>query len=477
MSLIPQLLDFIFTEKLGKGSYATVYKAYKKDDKREVVAVKCVQISSLTKSAVENLLTEISILKKVKHEYIVQLKDFQWDSNYIYLILEFCSGGDLSHFIRRRRRLPESIVQKFLQQLAKALQVLRSHNISHMDLKPQNILLSSTSHPVLKLADFGFAQYLYPDSASSSLRGSPLYMAPEILLKHHYDARADLWSVGIILYECLFGQAPFSSNTFSELAEKIKSSKEIELPYGARISEECRSLLLALLKRNPNDRLTFEQFFEHPFVDLEHVPTAESYAKGVEYAQQAVLEDSEHNFEAAVKLYSQALEYLVPHVSKEADHLKRKELRKKLFEYMNRAEQLKKSLQDDNSSNSHDLQSAINHSVSQGNLYNTPVLEKALNIALDADTLASQGSLEEANRLYQNALELMVLAVKDETDGQKKHMLYGEVDRWMRKAENLKSFIQESKLHMKGVEVNDLKAGSICYDSTSGSIASGCKLQ
>lgn len=477
MSLTPQLPDYIFTEKLGKGSYATVYKAYKKDDRREVVAIKCVQISSLTKSAVENLLTEISILKKVKHEYIVELKDFQWDSNYIYLILEYCSGGDLSHFIRRRRRLPESVVQKFLQQLAKALEVLRSHNIAHMDLKPQNILLSSLSHPVLKLADFGFAQYLYPDSASSSLRGSPLYMAPEILLKHHYDARVDLWSVGIILYECLFGQAPFSSNTFSELAEKIKSSKEVELPYGARISEECRSLLLGILKRNPNDRLTFEEFFDHPFVDLEHVPTAESFKKGVDYAQQAVLEDSQHNFEAAVKLYSQALEYLVPHVSKEADHLKRKELRKKVFEYMNRAEQLKKIMQGGNRTNSLELQSAINQSVRQGSLYNTPVLERALNIALDADTLAGQGYLEEAIKLYQDALELMVSAVKEENDGQRKHLLYGEVDKWMRKAENLKSFIQESKLHMKDLEVNDLSAGTIRYNSMSGTIASGCKLQ
>lgn len=82
---------------------------------------------------------------------------------------------------------------------------------------------------LLLLLDFGFAQYLSPEEYNSSLRGSPLYMAPEILLKHRYDARVDLWSVGVIMFECLFGRAPYSCSNFAELADKIKFQTPIEV--------------------------------------------------------------------------------------------------------------------------------------------------------------------------------------------------------------------------------------------------------
>lgn len=164
--------------------------------------------------------------------------------------MEYCDGGDLSNFIKKRNKLPELVCRKFLQQLALALQYLHSHNICHMDLKPQNLLLIRKPTLTLKVGgtlmnfkysknynntrfcftiDFGFAQYLLPSENKFSIRGSPLYMAPEILLKHKYDARVDLWSVGVIMYECLFGKAPYSSTSFQELADKIKTCKFIEV--------------------------------------------------------------------------------------------------------------------------------------------------------------------------------------------------------------------------------------------------------
>ncbi|TSK38389.1 Serine/threonine-protein kinase ULK3 [Bagarius yarrelli] len=267
----PRIADFVLTEKLGSGTYAMT-------DSREAVAVKVVSKKSLNKSSMENLLTEIEILKTVRHPHIVQLKDFQWDSENIYLILEWCSGGDLSRFIRSRRILPERVARLFLQQMACALKFLHEKNISHLDLKPQNILLSGT---VLKLADFGFAQYMSPWDEKSSLRGSPLYMAPEIVCQRQYDARVDLWSVGVILYEALFGRAPFASRSCAELEEKIRSDKPIELPAGARVSRDCRDLLLRLLERDPDLRISFDEFFLHPFVDLEHMASAESLDKAV----------------------------------------------------------------------------------------------------------------------------------------------------------------------------------------------------
>lgn len=159
----------------------------------------------------DNIVNEISLLKKLKHDFIVELKGFQWDNNFIYIMMEYCGGGDLSRFIRSRRQLPEVIVKLFLQQLATALKFLRDHNVSHMDLKPQNILLTSGSRPRLKLADFGFAQKFDPEQIKTALKGSPLYMAPEMVLRRRYDAKVDLWSVGVILYECLFGHAPYKA--------------------------------------------------------------------------------------------------------------------------------------------------------------------------------------------------------------------------------------------------------------------------
>ena len=94
---------------------------------------------------------------------------------------------------------------------------LRQHNISHMDLKPSNLLVKGTNPPILKVADFGFAQHLEEDSKDRGLKGSPLYMAPEMLLHRKYDARVDIWSVGIILYEALFGKAPYKSDTIDEV--------------------------------------------------------------------------------------------------------------------------------------------------------------------------------------------------------------------------------------------------------------------
>ncbi|XP_061451852.1 serine/threonine-protein kinase ULK3 [Rhineura floridana] len=113
----PQLEDFILTERLGSGTYATVFKAYRKKNVREVVAIKCVSKKTLNKASVENLLTEIKILKTIHHPHIVELKYFQWDKDYIYLIMEFCAGGDLSRFIHARRILPEKVARIFLQQL------------------------------------------------------------------------------------------------------------------------------------------------------------------------------------------------------------------------------------------------------------------------------------------------------------------------------------------------------------------------
>ncbi|XP_065762782.1 serine/threonine-protein kinase ULK3 isoform X1 [Muntiacus reevesi] len=471
----PRLDGFILTERLGSGTYATVYKAYAKKDTREVVAIKCVAKKSLNKASVENLLTEIEILKGIRHPHIVQLKDFQWDSDNIYLIMEFCAGGDLSRFIHTRRILPEKVARVFMQQLASALQFLHERNISHLDLKPQNILLSSLEKPHLKLADFGFAQHMSPRDEKHVLRGSPLYMAPEMVCQRQYDAHVDLWSVGVILYEALFGQPPFASRSFSELEEKIRSNRVIELPLRPQLSQDCRDLLQRLLERDPSRRISFQDFFAHPWVDLEHMPSGESLARAVSsqwrrtaLVVQAVKKDQQGDAAAALSLYCKALDYFVPALHYEVDAQRKKAIKAKVGEYVSRAEELKAII-------SSSSQALLRQGTSARDLLremarDKPRLLAALEVASAAMAKEEEaGGEQDALALYQRSLGELLLLLAAEPPGRRRELLHTEVQNLMARAEYLKEQVKMKESHWE--------AETLDKEGLSESVRSSCTLQ
>ncbi|KAM4675546.1 serine/threonine-protein kinase ULK3 [Discoglossus pictus] len=461
----PRLDGFILTDKLGSGTYATVYKAYRKRNAREVVAIKCVSKKSLNKASVENLLTEIEILKTVHHPHILELKDFQWDQDYIFLITEYCAGGDLSHFIRTRRILPEKIAQIFLQQLASALKFLYERNISHLDLKPQNILLSSLDRTHLKLADFGFAQHMSSQDEAQALRGSPLYMAPEMVCSKHYDARVDLWSVGVILYEALFGKAPFASRTFSELEEKIRSEHTIELPSRPRVSSECRDLLQGLLKRDPDQRISFQDFFKHPFVDLEHMPCEESLQRATALVTEAVEKDGAGEHHAALTLYCAALEYFVPVLHYETDARRKGAMRAKISQYISRAEELKVLVSSSNKALL--MQGSSARELLKEMAKDKPRLFAALDMASAAVNKDEEGCAVDALDLYQQSLGELLLMLSAEPVGRRRELLHAEIQTLMGRAEFLKE--QVKSYHWK--------SESQAQEELSDSMRSSCSIQ
>ncbi|KAI9852175.1 MAG: Serine/threonine-protein kinase [Thelocarpon superellum] len=306
--------QFKIQMEIGKGSFATVYRAIHVKN-RSLVAIKSVHLQKLNKKLKENLYSEIDILKGLHHPHIVALIDCQESAHHIHLVMEFCQLGDLSYFIKKRDRLVshpatadmmkkypsppggglnEVIVRHFLKQLSSALEFLRARNFIHRDVKPQNLLLNpsplylANSHselpyaasenslvpvvgveslPMLKIADFGFARSLPSTSLAETLCGSPLYMAPEILRYEKYDAKADLWSVGTVLYEMMAGRPPFRASNHVELLRKIERGDDrIGFPEGVPMTDGMKRLIRGLLKRNPVERMGFKDFFDHAVV-------------------------------------------------------------------------------------------------------------------------------------------------------------------------------------------------------------------
>lgn len=342
------IAGYAISNCIGRGSFSTVYKGHTNRGRYEVVAIKCIQISTLSKRARENLIQEINILRQINHENVVSMKKFTWDRNNIYLILDYCPGGNLAEFIRSKGRLSEFLVQHFAQQLVQGLAVLHSGNIVHSDLKPANILLSlppvgSCRNVRLKIADFGFSSILDSnESYTIGIKGSPLYMAPEVLSAQPYSGKADLFSLGIILYECLFGTAPYKTNDLGLLTKRILSDDPIRIPKSIDISDECCDLLARMLVKDQKSRMNFEELYRHPFIDMQHCPTLENYYKGVNMVRQATLLDNNRNFEDARAFYIEGLLYLVPiyHWLDSFNDNQRKWLGRRIEEYTSRAERI-----------------------------------------------------------------------------------------------------------------------------------------
>ncbi|KAM4827265.1 serine/threonine-protein kinase ULK1 isoform 2-T2 [Thomomys bottae] len=265
--------EFSRKDLIGHGAFAVVFKGRHREKHDLEVAVKCINKKNLAKS--QTLLgKEIKILKELKHENIVALYDFQEMANSVYLVMEYCNGGDLADYLHTMRTLSEDTIRLFLQQIAGAMRLLHSKGIIHRDLKPQNILLSNPggrranpNNIRVKIADFGFARYLQSNMMAATLCGSPMYMAPEVIMSQHYDGKADLWSIGTIIYQCLTGKAPFQASSPQDLRLFYEKNKTLTPVIPRETSAPLRQLLLALLQRSHKDRMDFDEFFHHPFLD------------------------------------------------------------------------------------------------------------------------------------------------------------------------------------------------------------------
>jgi serine/threonine-protein kinase ULK2 len=262
--------DYIFSrKKIGKGAFSVIYKGTHRVTKK-IFAIKEISYENLSKIK-HTIKREFTVMKKLNHPNIIKLHEvfFDNDNKNVYLVLDYYEKGDLCNFLDGKP-LKEKYAKKYMRQLASGLKYLHENNIIHRDLKLKNILVTNSNDIVI--SDFGFARDGDSNTMFDTLCGSPMYMAPEIMNHKVYDNKSDLWSVGVIMYELLFGTTPYHAKNMIELMKKIKR-RDIVIPneYHDLVSENCIDLLFSLLNKNPKKRITWIAFFEHVWFKTDEI--------------------------------------------------------------------------------------------------------------------------------------------------------------------------------------------------------------
>eukprot|EP00250_Pteridium_aquilinum_P003859 c14133_g1_i1 orf=261-1856(-) len=242
--------DFKLLRVVGQGAFGKVFQV-QEIETEDIFAMKVMRKDTIMeKNHGEYMKAERDILTKIVHPFIVHLRySFQTKSK-LYLILDFINGGHLFFQLYRQGTFGEELARVYTAEIVSAVAHLHKNGIIHRDLKPENILLDAEGH--VKLTDFGLAKEIDDSKPANSLCGTVEYMAPEIVLAKGHGKAADWWSVGILLFEMLTGQPPFTHKNRQKLQQKIVKDK-IKLP--SYLTSEAHALLKGLLQKEASKRL------------------------------------------------------------------------------------------------------------------------------------------------------------------------------------------------------------------------------
>ena len=256
-------------QKIGKGKFGLVKFGINKETKKPV-AIKIMAKKNMDKSDLELAKVEIDILKIGQHPNIIKLYDIYENENYIYIIMEYCSGGDLlSYFEYNEYELPEEKVCEIIHKLSMAIYYLHSYGIVHRDLKPENILMTDLSPKAdIRLLDFGLSKIIGNDEKCTEPYGTLSFVAPEVLQGKPYDKSVDLWSIGIITFLLLCGYLPFDDkHSEREIARQtILDPVPFEDKIWNKYSPEAKTFVEGLLQKKPEKRYSIKEVLEHPWI-------------------------------------------------------------------------------------------------------------------------------------------------------------------------------------------------------------------
>ncbi|PIA58044.1 hypothetical protein AQUCO_00500162v1 [Aquilegia coerulea] len=245
---------------LGQGTFAKVYYA-RNLKSGQSVAIKMIDKEKVLKvGLIDQIKREISVMKLVRHPYVVQLYEVMATKTKIYFVMEYAKGGELFNKVAKGK-LKEDVARKYFQQLISAVDFCHSRGVYHRDLKPENLLLDENGN--LKVSDFGLsalAESKRQDGLLHTTCGTPAYVAPEVINRKGYDgAKADIWSCGVVLFVLLAGYLPFHDSNLMELYRKIGKG-EFKCPNW--FPQEVRRLLSKILDPNPSTRISIAKIME-----------------------------------------------------------------------------------------------------------------------------------------------------------------------------------------------------------------------
>ena len=265
----PKITDFKIIREIGSGSFGRVYLAKHLKTKVDY-AVKV--IDKRNKTNIEGkpyFRREIEIMSKIRHPNCVRLFGNFEDENFCYFIMEYIPGGNLYTLMSSNRNTGLNIylVASIVRDLASAIYYLHNMNppIIHRDIKPENVLL--TDNKKIKLTDFGWSNYIdFEGEQRSTLCGTPIYLAPEMITNSGHDKHVDIWCLGVLLFELLTGTPPFIGQNRVLLMKNIINVNIVwPSPPRLEIDPDAKDLISKILKKNPNERISLENMIKHNF--------------------------------------------------------------------------------------------------------------------------------------------------------------------------------------------------------------------
>ncbi|ORX88938.1 kinase-like protein [Basidiobolus meristosporus CBS 931.73] len=264
----PDLFQYELLRSLGRGAFGKVMVVRSKRDGK-LYALKYISKSQCVKQrAVRNILSERRILERVDHPFVCNLQCAFQDDEHMYMLLDLMLGGDLRFHLDRIGHFSEEAMRFHIGEIALGLDYLHRHNIIHRDIKPDNILLDQWGH--CHLTDFNSAGRIRPDKPCKSVIGTHSYMAPEMIQKKGYKESVDWWSLGVLMFECLYGKLPFRGRTNQGINEAILAG-QVTFPKKCpqEISLECYAAISGFLQCDIQKRLGYKEnkLQDHPFFE------------------------------------------------------------------------------------------------------------------------------------------------------------------------------------------------------------------
>lgn len=261
------LESFTIGKVIGKGSYGEVYLAKHRKDRKQYV-MKKVDLSKASERERKAAEQEAKLLSQLRHPNIVSYREsFQDESGFLYIIMNFCEGGDLYTKLKAQSKegkvLEETQVVEWFVQIAMALQYMHERNVLHRDLKTQNIFL--TKSKIIKVGDLGIARVLETSyDMATTMIGTPYYMSPELFSNKPYNHKSDVWALGCCLYEMCTLRHAFNAKDMSSLVYKILKGKIPPLP--SNYSTDLRGIVQSMLELEPEKRPSASRLLRHTYI-------------------------------------------------------------------------------------------------------------------------------------------------------------------------------------------------------------------